>query len=519
MRASDVAVIGGGHNGLVAACCLARRGLRAVVLEANEYLGGMTASRAFASAAPEHILSPCAYENVYLRAAGIVAQLGLERHGYRELPAAGWAWLGPDGQVLHLQGDVERTIRDIARFSAADARRYRELVAVGLRLLPLQDEYGRNPPSRPSARLLGRAARALIGDRRVRAAIPALLAGTAADAIESTFESEEVRGAFASIGSILAPPTVEGSGIAMLAPALLHHMGAARPVGGMGGLVAALESCLQSHGGEARTGARAVRIEVAGGRATGVELESGEVIQAKAVLAAVPPQRLPDLLGDALAGEEAARLRGAPANSSGVGTLTVSLALSGRLELSRHALSDGGDLRRPTLFTGTFAEVLDACRAAAQGRLPDRLPWCAAIFTAIDPSQAPPGEDVVQLYAPTPVAPAAGWEAVRGEAAKALLSQAASALDGLQQLEIGRFVETPLDLARRTGAENGCIYHVDHLPTRLGPLRPGPGLGGYRLPITGLFMTGAGHHPGGGVSGLPGRNAARVMLSDAALRS
>jgi phytoene dehydrogenase-like protein len=512
----DVVIVGGGHNGLVAGCYLARAGLDVIVVEQQDRLGGMSMSAPFVAAAPDHLLSPGAYENVYLRAAGVARELELARFGYREVDAAGWAWLGSDGESLVLRRDVEQSVREIARFSRRDAARYRELVEVGTKILKLQDRYGAAHPQRPGLRVLAGAARSLASDRRVRSMLAGLLTGTAADAITSTFESEPLRGMFAATGTIVCPLTVDGSAIAMLASSLLHHKGAARPIGGMGGLVASLERCLRGHGSQVRTGSAATAIHTEGGRAAAVELADGSVLRAtRGVIAACPPQRVPDLAGDGLPSAVAERLRAAPGNGTGVGTLTVNVALSGRLELPRHqpARSDV-DLRRPTLFNGRLEEILAAGAQAARGEIPAVTTFCVAIFTAIDPSQAPAGQDVVQLYAPAPVAPSGGWEAHRERAADRVVETVATVAPGLSTLELGRYVETPADLAALTGATNGCIYHVDHLPTRLGPLRPAVGAGGYRAPLAGLYLGSAGSHPGGGVSGLPGKLCAATLLKD-----
>jgi phytoene dehydrogenase-like protein len=513
-RRHDVVVIGGGHNGLVAACYLARAGLDVLVVEQREWLGGMTTTMPLVPAAPEHLLSPGAYENVYLRASGVSEELELARFGYREVDAAGWAWLGDHGESLVFRRDVAETVREISRFSRTDAERYRELVSVGTRILALQDRYLARHPRRPGPGLIAAAARALVGDRRLRALLASALTGTAVDAISSTFESAPLRGAFASAGTILLPPTVDGSGIAILVSSLLHHKGAARPIGGMGGLVAALEQCLHAHGGRAITGREVVGIASTRGRADAVELDDGSVVQAEhAVIASCPPQLVPELAGDALDGAVAARLRAAPANAAGVGCLIVNVALSGRLELPAHHRDDI-DLRRPTLFSGSFEDIVAGCEQAARGEIPAKTTWCTAIFSAIDPSQAPDGQDVAQLYAPAPVQPRGDWDARRDDAAAQLVTAVGQAMPSLPSLEIARAIETPADLAARTGAVNGCIYHVDHIPTRLGPLRPAVGAGGYRTPLAGLYLGSAGTHPGGGVSGLPGKLCAQTVLGD-----
>ena len=400
----DVVVVGGGHNGLVAGCYLARAGRRVVVLERHDRLGGMTLSAPLIDAAPGHMVNPGAYENVYLRAGGVVEDLDLARFGYREVDSAGWAWLGESGESLLFQRDVDATARDIARFSSADGRAYRELIEVALKALEIQGRYAAGQPGRPGIRFIASALRSLATDRGLRSALGAFITGTAVDAITATFESEQVRGAFASIATILGAPTAEGSALAMLGTSSLHYKGAARPIGGMGGLVTALEHCLVHHGGEARTGATVTSI-TGPGRAAGVELADGSAITARqGVVTAIPPQRVPDLTGEALSRPVAQRLRHAPANAGGVATFTVNLALSGQLALPNHQPSRGDmDLRKPALFTGTLDGVLDACADAARGELPTAPAWWCTIFTAMDPSQAPEGQDTVQLYGPVPM--------------------------------------------------------------------------------------------------------------------
>jgi phytoene dehydrogenase-like protein len=512
----DAIVIGGGHNGLVAACYLARAGQSVLLVEQHDRLGGMALSAPLIDAAPYHMVNPGAYENVYLRAGGVVEDLRLQRFGYREVDSVGWAWLGDDGESVLFQASIEKTATDIARFSRRDAAAYRSLIAVALKAVELQGRYGSGPPGRPSLATVVAGLRTLVADRKLRSMLAGLLTGTASEAIVSTFESDQMRGAFASIATILGAPTAEGSAIALLGTSSLHGAGAARPIGGMGALVLALQKCLTSYGGVARTGVAASEIHYDAKRATGVTLTDGTSIAANhAVVTAIPPQRVPDLIGNGIPSGLTERLRAAPANAAGVATLTVNLALSGRLELPAHQPPRTDvDLRQPALFTGSFDGVMSSCAQASRGELPTEMPWWCTIFTAMDPSQAPPGQDTAQLYGPVPVAAAGGWDQRRDEAATLLLQQVGDVLPGVHELEIGRFVETPEDLTRRTTTVNGCLYHVDHLVTRMGPLRPALGVAGYRTPLRGLYCTGAGFHPSGGISGLPGKHAATAVLRD-----
>ncbi|ORA11426.1 phytoene desaturase family protein [Mycobacterium arosiense] len=511
----DVVIVGGGHNGLVCGCYLARAGLRVLIVEQAPWLGGMAASRPFVAEAPDHILSPGAWENVYFRAAGVGRELELHRYGHRDLDSAGWAWLGDDGESLVLQASLSQTLADIRRFSRKDADTYAELTDAGIKILTIQDKYGLSHPKRPSLGTIGAAMRAVAGSRRVRSLLGALLTATAADGIEALFESTALRGIFAGTGAILAPLTVDGSAIALMAPSMIHHQGAARPVGGMGGLVTALHKCFDAHGGHVRLSSKvaAIRMRSRGGD---IELTDGTVLHAgRAIIAACPVQRLPDLVGDDLPAELAERLRHAPANSTGLGTLTINAALSGCLDLPHHQPHRSDvDLRKPAVYMGTLEEVVAAGEQSGRGEIPDRTTLCLGILSAIDQSQAPPGQDVVQLYSPAPVKPVGGWDKWRGEAEQRLLDKVSEAAPAFTSLQIGSLIETSEDLAERTGAQNGCIYHIDNVPTRIGPLRPAAGASGYRTAVAGLYLGSASCHPGGGVSGLPGKHCAADVLND-----
>jgi phytoene dehydrogenase-like protein len=237
----------------------------------------------------------------------------------------------------------------------------------------------------------------------------------------------------------------------------------------------------------------------------------------RAVIAACPPQAVPGLVGDAFDPRLASRLASAPDDAWGIGQLTVTLALSDQVELPLHRpRRKDVDLRKPTLMTGTLDSIVRAAQQSMQGLVPDELPWWATIFNAIDPSQAPEGQDVIDLYSPmVPGRPHGGWEQHRQAAADRLVDAASSVLSPrIREIELGRFIETPADRAERVGTRNGCIYHIDFLPTRVGPLRPALGLGTYRTPIKSLYLSGVGTHPPAGVSGLNGTRTAETVLRD-----
>ncbi|ASR01197.1 phytoene desaturase family protein [Gordonia rubripertincta] len=508
---AEVIVIGGGHNGLTAGCYLADAGSRVTVLEAGDRLGGMTASAPLLPEYPRHLLSQCAIDAVYWRASSVESDLGLDQHGLRFIehdPA--WAWLGPDGQSLVLQRDIGRTIADIRRFSPTDAETYVDFVGAARGALDIQDAYGAGRPDRFSTEAL-KAAASGIRNKATRSLLGAALSTSAAEVIDGLFESDAVRGAFAAMGNILGSITADGSGIAALATAPLHKYGVGRPVGGMQAIPDALARKLDSLGGTIRLGAEVTSIEVVDGAAQSVTLATGERLYADAFVAAIPPQLVGKML-DSKQTPGAIGLRNAPANAANIGCFKVDIALGGQLSLPHHGRPDGTDMRKPTLMWGSYDQVLAAEAKARTGQISDDLPWWATILSATDPSQAPEGNDVLYLYAPSPVALDGDWASAKDTLAKQLVSTASDTIAGIQEFELGRVVETPLDLEARLGAPNGCIYHVDQAVTRLGPLRPAKGWADSDKHVAGLYLGGAGSHPSGGVSGIPGQRAARAVL-------
>jgi phytoene dehydrogenase-like protein len=430
-----------------------------------------------------------------------------------------WAWLGPDGQSLVLSRDVETTIREIATFSPRDAATYRDFIEAALGALAIQDGYGAGSAIRPSRSAIIQALKGL-SRRPARALLGAVLSSSAAELIEDTFVSTELRGAFASMASILGSISLDSSGVGLLATAPLHRYGVSRPIGGMQAIPDALERCLVAQGGTVSKSCPAEQILIGGSGVEAVRTADGRYFPADYVVAAVPPQVTARLLADS-GTSGLATLRHAPSNAAGMGCFKLDLALDRHVALEAHQPHRGDDLdlRKPTLFYGSFEQVLRAEGEARGGIFPSDPPWTATILSARDPSQAPAGQDTLYTYAPAPVRPHGGWAEVRSEAERRLLYAVSNVLTNVDTSEIGRVSETPEDLERRLGATNGCIYHVDQLINRLGPLRPGRGWAGHRTRVPGLFVSGAGTHPGGGVSGIPGQLAARAVLRSHRSRS
>src|SRR5581483_5695063 len=288
--------------------------------------------------------------------------------------------------------------------------------------------------------------------------------------------------------------------------AFLHDSGVLRPIGGMQAVPDALLGYLREHGGDVLTGTVVETITMHGGRASGVVLSDGRTVTARlgVISACDPRQTLTQLVpGASLPRRVTSRAARLPANATGNGWLKTDLALDTQVTLTVHEKwrGDGLDLRRPALMVGEMDNARRGYREAAAGRIPaaeDMLVWCFCP-TGIDPSQAPTGQDVMYLSTPSvPVHPLGGWEQDEGPATAKLLVQAGQYYDTGLDGVVGQRIENPEGLARRLRVSNGCYFHVDFTPARSGPLRPAIGLGGYRTPLAGLYLAGAGTHPGGG---------------------
>lgn len=512
---TNVVIIGAGHNGLVASCYLAKAGYKIVVVEAQKNVGGMTSSGPFIKSAPDHIIHPCAVDTIFIRTSGIIEDLDLKNHGFSTIDHdPSYAYLAPDGESIALWRDPAKTADEIKRYSPADARAYLEFSNILAALLDIALPMMCTDSRKPAFKAILSMVRSSISNRRLLGKLGALAFGSADQAVAEYFEHPFVIAALLGIAGGAGPIDADGSGLGHIITALLHKVGAGRPVGGMQSLSDSLKRCLCKYGGTVVTGTPVEEILVENGRAEGVQLTDGRVVTADCVLAACDPRTalgrlLPD---DALDRRIKARVEHIPANARGVAPMKVDLALKGKVEISKHQKlrKDHVDLRKPALIIGTADDIRSSFTSSIRGELTPDLYFWAAIPTACDPSQAPEDQDVLYLYPPAvPAHPKEGWQAFREKAEKTIISKASLYFDNLDSLEIGRWVETPVDLGARTGAYNGCVTHVDFALLRSGPLRPAWGLGGYETPIKGLFLGAAGSHPGGGVSGIPGKLASK----------
>lgn len=517
----DVVIIGGGHNGLTAAGYLAGHGLDVVVLEGAEQLGGMTASGSPIPNAPEHTVNYCAADLLFWQSSPVEKDLQLAKHGLGKIAVdPSYVYLHPDGASIAVWHDPRKTAAEIARFSRHDATAYIEYAEFLDALFDIAFPYMLTNPGLPDQRTLLTLAKGAFRHRKRLGAFGSFLLASGEETIEQRFEHPITRSLLYCLCAGANPITVHGTSVTHLFLAFLHRYGTARPIGGMQAIPDSLANSLRSRGGTIRTSSPVDEIIVSRNRAVGVRLVDGSTINArKAVVSTADPRTTLGRLLPAgtLPPELESRVSHIPSNSAGAGAMKTDLALSGRVRLSRHEKwrGDGLDLRMPAVLVGTSEQIRRGWTKAAAGIVPDvdDVALWPVVANAADPSQSPIGQDSLYLFATNmPLNPDGGWAQWEDKAADVIVARASQFYDGLDELEIGRWVETPELAAIRTGATNGAAMHVDHLLFSQGPLRPALGLGGTTLPVDGLVLGGAGTHPGGGVSGIPGRRAARTVL-------
>lgn len=526
---ADVVVIGAGHNGLAAAAYLARAGLRTIVLERRPVLGGACVTEELW---PGYRVSRAAYVVGLLRPA-LVRELDLHRRGLKLLPRDPFSYTPlPGDPGLLLGRDLEAASREIARFSRHDAARYPAYVGLLDRtaraLEPLLDAAPPDP-GRPRLRDLGPLIRVVARARRLGRTLPealALLLGSARATLERHFESEPLRATLATdavIGAWAAPST-PGTGYV-----LFHHcMGETRGArgvwayveGGMGSLADALAAAASAAGAEIRRNAPVAQVSLAAGRACGVQLGDGSTIESRVVLSNADRRHtFLDLAAEAQLPRDF--LRAVAALDFRSPALKLNLALDRLPVFARDSGGSAGAAAphlRGTIHVGALdLPALERSFEAAQaGRLPQRPMIELTLPSALDPSLAPPGRHVASLFVQHVPYGLEGtsWDAERDRFADRVLALVDEVAPGFSASVLEREVLAPPDLERVFGLSGGNLFHGAMSLDRLLFLRPLPGWSSYRTPLPGLYLCGAGTHPGGGVMGACGRNAAREVLRD-----
>ena len=528
MQTSDALILGGGHNGLVCAAYLAAAGLKVTVLERRSVLGGAAVTEAFH---PGFRNSTASY-TVSLLNPQISADLRLAEHGLRvvERPYANFL-PGFDGSAFRLGGDAG--MADLARLSPRDAQRLPDYYAMLDRVVAvLRELMARTPPNVSDRFVLAdwlaswQVARHLKHlDMRGRRDLLDLFTKSAGELLDHWFESEPLKAALGwdSVVGNFASPYTPGS-----AYVLLHHVFGetngkpgvwGHAIGGMGAITQAMAAECRARGVQLLTDAAVAQVTVENGRATGAVLDDGRAFSARCVIANVNPkllyQRLlaPEHLSEELR-ERIARYR------CGSGTFRMNVALS---ELPDFSAAPGTALaphHQSGILVAPSLAYMERAYFDAKSR--EHNPGWArepivelVISSTLDDTLAPPGQHVASLFCQH-VNPdvMGGWDTHRDTVANLMIDTVNRVAPNFARSVLGYRALTPLDLEREFGLIGGDIFHGALGLDQMFSARPLLGQGNYRGALPGLYLCGSGTHPGGGVTGLPGRNAAREILRD-----
>ncbi len=516
-------MIGGGHNGLTAAAYLARAGRRVLVLERRHVLGG--------AAVTEEVFkgfhfSVCSYVVSLLRPE-IIRELDLPRHGLEILPLDGTFTPMPSGDYLWRVNDHAKTRREIARHSRLDAEAYdeygRAMVEMGRFVKPILSMLPPDPASldpRGLKQLLAVLQRFRRLSRQDQYNQVQLMTMSAIDFLDQWFETDVLKATMSASGIIGTFLGVRSPGTAYV---LLHHYmgeidgafrswGLAR--GGTGAISAAIAGAARQAGVEVRTQARVEKILVRENKAAGVVLENGDEILANIVASSLDPRltflRLLDpttLPDDFVDGIHHYKFRGSSAK--------VNLALDGLPDFT--CLPGSGPHLRGAISISPSVDYMErAYDDAKYGRI-SRKPYIDIVIPSLtDTSLAPPGKHVMSCfvqYAPYHLS-SGTWDELRETLGDLVVDTLAEYAPNIRQIVRHRQVLTPLDLEREWGLSEGNIFQGELTLEQLFFLRPVPGWAQYRTPVSNLYMCGSATHPGGGIMGAPGRNAATKILAD-----
>lgn len=529
----DVAIIGGGHNGLTAAAYLAGAGAKVIVLEKNAVVGGAASTDEFA---PGFRNSAASY-TVSLLNPKVIRDLALHDHGLKivERPGGNFWPIDPNVSIHLPYGSRAARQQEMARFSTHDAERYAVYDDTLDRAADvLRDLVTRTPPNAGGGVIelikggaVGRRVLKLsLDDQRL---LLELFTASAQDFLDRWFENEHIKAAFAFDGIVgaYAPPSAPGT-----AYVLLHHCFGevngkkgvwGHAIGGMGAISQAMADAARARGAEIRTNAQVAWLRMNGARAAGVVLDSGEEIRARAVASNIPPKLLfracvPE---DAVAPEVRQRFTGI---KTGSGVFRMNVALS---ELPDFAARPGKTLQ-PHHASGIV--IAPTMAYMEQGYWDARqLGWSKEpivemlIPSTLDNSLAPQGKHVASLFvqyvAPRLPPPRSWGDPLEKEAfADLVVETVARHAPNFKNAVLARQILSPLDLEQRFGLIDGDIFHGQLGLGQLFSARPVLGAANYRMPVPGLYLCGSGAHPGGGVTGVPGMNAAREIAKDLKLR-
>jgi beta-carotene ketolase (CrtO type) len=534
MKTSDVVIIGAGHNALVCAAYLLKAGYQVVLLEKQPIPGGAaTTEELMPEAAPGFQFNPCAIDHVFIHLGSVIQELELTKYGLDYLFCDPVVFCPhPDGKYFLAHRSIEQTCAEIARYSARDAENYAKFINFWQRVVSMITPIFNAPPKsivdmagNYDIRKLKDLFSLLDGTNETLDLVHTMLSSPM-DVIDEYFDSEFLKAPLARLAAELStPPSQKASAVGSIMMSLRHDPGMARPKGGTGALTAALVRCVQDLGGKILTEQRVQRVLVDDRRAVGVVANGQEYRAKQGVISSVDAKRL--FLGlidaaDVDAADPCLRERVERRISNhNEAILKIDCALTEPPRFIHHNHQDEY-LYGSVLIADSVSQVELAHTDPQIGRIPLENPSMYLVVpTMRDPSMAPAGKHTlwIEFFAPYQIAGAqdglkgTGWtEALKNQVADRVLDKLADYAPNLKSAILARHVESPPELEERVGVLKGNYYHLDMTLDQMMCFRPLPELANYKTPIAGLFLTGAGTHPGGSISGMPGRNCARVFL-------
>ncbi|KPQ36263.1 MAG: beta-carotene ketolase (CrtO type) [Phormidesmis priestleyi Ana] len=538
MDTYDVVIIGAGHNGLVCAAYLLKAGYSVALLEKRSIPGGAaTTEELMPEAASGFWFNRCAIDHEFIHLGPVVEELELRKYGLEYLfcdPAVFCPH--PDGRYFLAHQSLEKTCAEIAQFNQRDADKYREFIDFWQRFTKaIQPVF--NAPPQAIFDILGnydiksiQNLLSILGGPHKSLDLIRTMLTSPKDLLEEYFDSEFLRAPLARLASEFgAPPSQKTISVGGMMMSMRHEPGMARPRGGTGALVEALVKLVQAKGGVILTDQNVKRILMDGKRAVGVAVEGGKEYRAKlGVISNIDAKRV--FLQMMEPGEVAAvdkalgdRLdRRIVNNNETILRIDCALSEAPRFEFHHHR---DEYLIGSVLIADSVRQVEIAHQQPAIGNIPDENPsFYAVVPTMRDPSMAPPGQHTlwVEFFAPYQINGAegtglagTGWtDELKNKVADRVMDKLATYAPNVSRSIIARNVESPAELGDRLGAYKGNYYHVDMTLDQMVFFRPLPEIANYTTPVEGLYLTGAGTHPGGAISGMPGRNCARTFLNE-----
>ncbi len=537
MQTYDAIIIGAGHNGLVCAAYLLKAGYSVLLLEKRSIPGGgATTEEALPEEAPGFKFNLCAIDHEFIHLGPVVEELELTKYGLEYLYCDPVTFCPhPDGKYFLAHSSIDQTCAEIARYSERDAAKYREFIDFWQRLTQgITPVF--NAPPKSVVDIIGNYGwsnvknlfSTLGGVDKTLDLVRTMLTSPQ-DSLEYWFDSEFLKAPLARLAAEFgAPPSQKTIGIGSMMMSMRHHPGMARPRGGTGALTQALLNLVKDKGGEVLCDRSVSEVLVGNdGSAEGVRVADGTEYRAKiGVISNIDARRLflqliPEATTDRADPNLRERLERRIVNNNET-ILKIDCALS---EPPRFERFDHREefLVGSILIADSVNHVEEAHALPSMGKIPDANPsMYLDIPTVLDPSMAPEGKHTmwIEFFAPYQIAgkegtglKGTGWtDELKNQVADRVIDKLADYAPNVKDAIIARRVESPAELGERLGAYKGNYYHVDMTLDQMIFLRPLPEIANYTTPIDKLYLTGAGTHPGGSISGMPGRNCAHIFL-------